>query len=81
VQYILSQEEYDALIDKGNTTIAKNKELVQALCTKVADLEIVTAGWYKGKPWGCVKSTEEEWYCDDCPVKDLCPERYKPWSK
>jgi len=41
-------------------------------------------GWSKdeeAKPWGCIHSQQEEWYCDSCPVQEICPEPDKEWSK
>jgi len=57
------------------------KKILQDLCTRVANNEPVKEGWYKGKPWGCILTEEGEWYCDDCPVQDICPHDYKEWSQ
>lgn len=81
MKYILSQEEYDELVNRAANREKELEATLQALCTRVADSEPVKEGWYAGKPWGCVLTKEHEWYCDDCPVKDVCPKKWKAWSK
>ena len=44
------------------------------------------------KPWGCILTVEKkakakgntyyhDWYCDQCPVQNICPHPHKSWSK
>jgi hypothetical protein len=35
------------------------------------------------KPWGCLITVEKEheWYCDNCPVQNICPYQFKNYSK
>ena len=81
MKYLLSQEEYDELVNRGAKREQELEATLQELCTRVADSELVKEGWYAGRVWGCILTKKEEWYCDDCPVNDVCPHRYKEWSK
>lgn len=82
MQYILSEEEMAAHHKKLDESrhLPTTKEL-QKFCTMVADNMLVKQGWYKGKAWGCILTRKEEWYCDDCPAKDICPYTSKHWSQ
>ena len=81
MKYILSQEEYDELVNANTLYAQKYQDTLQDLCTRVANSEPVKEGWYAGKVWGCILTHKDEWYCDDCPVTEVCPNRYKEWSK
>lgn len=81
MMYILTQEEFDALQEKNRKITEDAQKVLQDLCTRVANNEPVKKGWYAGKPWGCVLTVEHKWYCDDCPVQDVCPKERKRWSK
>lgn len=81
MMYVLTQEEFDALQEKNRRFAEDSRKVLQDLCTRVANSELVKEGWYAGKPWGCVLTVEHEWYCDDCPVQDVCPKEWKRWSK
>lgn len=83
MQYILTQAEYDELKRKQSLQLELSEKKLQALCTKIADAMPVTWGWGgpDPKPWGCKLSAEDEWYCDKCPVQDICPSDEKDWSK
>lgn len=100
MQYILTQEEYDALKEKQKLHLDMQGKKLQELCTKICDTMPVDWGWggRKGdpeniKPWGCILTYEAEakakgehyyhddWYCDQCPVQDICPHDWKSWSK
>ena len=85
MQYILSEEE----MEEVRQLRAKMKTLpdvgkLQEMCTKIADECPTWRGW-DGKaepsPWGCALSSDDEWYCDECPVQDICPREWKSWSK
>ena len=84
MMYVLTQIEYNALRAEGDDRVNEMARNLQDLCTKVADhMPIVT--WIndgKPTPWGCILSqSEREWYCDDCPVKEVCPHPHKRWSQ
>lgn len=83
MQYILSQEEYDALIEEKENHIQMSNAQLQKLCTKIADEMPVKWGWGgpDPKPWGCLITQDDEWYCDKCPVQEICPHEWKSWSK
>ena len=81
MMYVLSQEEFDELQLKKKQITDDAQKILQDLCTRVADSEILTAGNNRGQPWGCIKSLHHEWYCDGCPVQDVCPNPDKEWSQ
>lgn len=97
MQYILDQKEYDQLrehkLEHKRISIehilehkADHKKL-QKLCTEIADKMPIVWGWgnfgdrQDPKPWGCILSQKQEWYCDSCPVSSICPNPNKAWSK
>jgi hypothetical protein len=88
MQYILSEEE----MAEHKKVVSELKRLqgqlptlskLQEFATMVANKLPVESGWYKGKVWGCIltKPKNDEWYCDDCPAREICPHPYKAWSK
>lgn len=84
MMYLLTEEEMIGV--KANAAIAKKcKPISQELCTRIADTMPITLGWgiwaKKPEPWGCILTEESEWYCDACPVKDICPNPDKSLSK
>jgi len=84
MQYLLTEQEYKDLLDRVDRYKKSQREALQDLCTKAADHVPVNWGWGEledPKPWGCILSTEDEWYCDSCPAKKLCPHPNKEWSK
>ncbi len=84
MMYILSQEELDDLRRQIKDKIKlPSQAKLQEFCSYVADNFLVPRGWFKGKPWGCILTVnkDHEWYCDDCPAKDICPHEHKHWSK
>lgn len=88
MQYLLSEEEYGKLVSRGAKAQDDIKHTLEDLCQKVCDHMPMVWTWGEGKinpkPWGCFKTVEVnggEWYCDDCPVKEICPESFKQWSK
>ena len=82
MQYLLTQEEYSDLLSKieEKKRFPSEKEL-QKFATMIANEVPVKSGWDKGKVWGCIKTVEYEWYCDDCPAQKICPYPLKSWSK
>lgn len=83
MQYILTQEELDALHNRIDSAKQENRMIMQALCTQICDLKPIKF-WDNedARPWECIHSLkDDEWYCDECPVKDMCPETHKQWSK
>lgn len=84
MQYLLSQEEMDALkVRAMRGDEAPTKDQLQKLCTLVADHAPAHRGWYEKNtsPWGCILTEEGHHYCDDCPASGVCPHPYKKWSK
>lgn len=84
MQYILTEEEYQALLNANTAFAKKHEETLQKLCTMVADHMPVKKPWDKKaapQPWGCLLTMKGEWYCDECPVSDYCPYPYKEYSK
>ena len=82
MQFLLTEEEYEALLKRATAgDKAPKPEHLQQLCTVVANHVPVQAGLMKGKPWGCIITVKDLTYCDECPAQGLCPYPYKRWSK
>jgi hypothetical protein len=86
MQYILSQEEFDNFQAKKQEITKTAQKKLQDLCTKIADTMPIKRGWPGDppeyfEPWGCILTKKYEWYCDSCPVTEICPHPYKHWSK
>lgn len=80
MQYILTQQEYDELLERKQHHIKLERSNLQALCTQIANEMPVK--WGRGaEPWGCILTEENEWYCDKCPVQEICPSDRKDWSQ
>lgn len=83
MMYVLTAEEYSDLLERKAAHDGIERAKLQAVCTKVADeLPIVT--WKndgKPSPWGCILTKGCDWYCDECPVREICPHPHKEWSK
>jgi len=91
MQYLLTQKEYDKILEQASFKEGVNKKVIQKLCTEVANHKPVYKD-YEGKivPWGCVLNEPADpingkvyciEYCDECPVQEVCPNEYKHWSK
>ena len=86
MQYILTEEEYRKLLDTSRLAKAKVVAVVQDLCTRVANNEPVIFNHEDGTThettWGCMLTTEgADFYCDHCPVREVCPSEDKVFSK
>jgi hypothetical protein len=85
MQYILTQEEYDALRTEQALNLEIKRDQLQKLCTRIADNMPVSVKWLDNgrnpQPWGCILSVDHEHYCDHCPVQDICPSDRMEWSK
>lgn len=85
MQYLLEHDEYMKLVTKQKLDLHKQKYELQQLCTKIANEMPVIWGWNgpDPKPWACILTIDDgdEWYCDKCPVQEICPNEYKEWSK
>lgn len=95
MQYILTEKEYNDLLNKGKKREDINTKELQELCTLAAEHVPVKWGWGEKpdpKPWGCIIPLIEEaeregeciddlWYCDKCPAQKMCPYEWKEYSK
>lgn len=85
MQYILTQQEYEALRLERRRRTEKETATLQALCTLAAQHIPVSVEWRSGppKPWGCIlgPSEQDPSYCDECPARDVCPNDGKEWSQ
>lgn len=83
MMYILTEQEYGDLRNKQALELKMKKDELQKLCTKIADEMPIRRSWGNADPapWGCILSSEGEWYCDECPVQKICPHPDKEWSK
>lgn len=84
MQYILSESEMtdyrEAL--KRLRKLPTEEEL-QALCTTLAMKAPAYRPWNPRitAPWGCKLIEGSIPYCDNCPVKTICPHENKRYSK
>jgi hypothetical protein len=86
MMYILTEKEYNDLVNKRAKVELGDTKKLQKLCTKIANEMPVKWGWGGAdpKPWGCfITAVEkgEEWFCDTCPVQSICPYDDKRWSQ
>lgn len=85
MQYILSEEEYRDLVEATRKMEVKKDAIIMDLCRRIANTEPVKVSWRTtpgpNEPWGCIHDRENEWYCDECPVRKVCPEKDKNLSK
>ncbi len=83
MQYLLTEKEYQQLnADAEAGRAAPSQEDLQKFCTIVADTMPAGVDWIgKDKPWGCILTVKNEWYCDSCPARLICPQQFKSWSK
>lgn len=87
MQYLLSQEEFDELNTKREHEIQLSQKKLQKLCSTIAN-EMPILFWInkEATPWGCGldpkdEDDHDEFYCDECPVQDICPNDHKHWSQ
>lgn len=89
MQYILTEKEYQDLKSEQKAKICDSQRQLQELCTKICNtMPVRWEGWDKDRepsPWGCILTAydgnNEDWYCDNCPVQEICPYSHKAWSK
>lgn len=85
MQYLLTKEEYDALVSKGRELSLEASAKLQGACTLAARFVPVKLSWRPDeapKPWGCILDEgNSPGYCDECPVSGACPNPHKEWSK
>lgn len=82
MQYILTEEEYQAKIGQSEVHYEKLQNTINDLCRIVADH--MPTEWKPGvsEPWGCIRSNPKgTMYCDLCPVRDTCKFQFKTFSK
>lgn len=82
MEYLLTKVEYDDLVNKDTRLADQVLRSLQEVCTYAAnEVPIKYWGREEASPWGCIISTEDEWYCDECPAQHQCPYEDKQWSK
>lgn len=87
MMYLLTQAEYDKLTYTKEAKSKLSDKKLQELCTRIADTMPINCNFPKQKdrPWGCKITAENlhgnEWYCDNCPVQEICPHEDKEYSK
>lgn len=80
MQYLLTKEEYDELLSRKDRVITLQKDKLQKLCTKIANEMPIKWRGSEHSPWGCTISNDD-WYCDSCPVITICPYDEQRFSK
>ena len=86
MQYLLTEEEYNELRIQNNAKQRECDIIINDLCQTVANhLPVHVSDPHspiqKQEPWKCIRSVKYEWYCDNCPVKDICRWPNKVFSK
>lgn len=83
MQYLLTEEEYQAIQNDETEKLKKIKSDLQKACTLVATTSPCERHFRPDdkSPWGCVLVKGSTLYCDCCPVTNLCPSNNKRWSK
>lgn len=85
MQYILSEEELQALRKLAQEAEVKNAVELQELCILAALHVPIERRWAPERPpapWGCILVKKHDpGYCDDCPAKKVCPHPSKRFSK
>lgn len=86
MQYILTQEEFDKHKADAARIISKMANDLQTACTLIANKVPIKDPWAPNipdHPWGCIltQTAGNEWYCDHCPARKLCPHPNKNFSK
>lgn len=89
MQYIFTEEEYKTLLENKEKIDEKKTNKLLNVCINVADTMPITYRNDKHgiqQPWGCMityirKGVNQEWYCDQCPVNEICPYEGKRFSK
>lgn len=81
----LFNTENRSLVEKKNQIVNNEKSKLQKFCTLAAKYIPITE-WpgtkEDPKPWGCILDKESDMgYCDNCPVRKICPNESKHWSK
>lgn len=78
-QILLMEEDYRSLVkDAEIGRRAPPDKRLQELCTYAATT--MPTAIRSGRPWGCILINPDI-YCDECPVKDICPKDPKEWIK
>lgn len=86
MQYLLTQQEYEALHRERKLRTDGQTAELQALCTLAAQHIPIVREWSSDKtprPWGCILGPDEQdpGYCDRCPAREVCPHPGKEFSK
>lgn len=86
MQYLLTHDEYTALVTTKAERTAKQAEQLQHLCTLAAMHIPIEVPWRYDNaptPWGCILVAGEQnpGYCDKCPAQEVCPNEHKEWSQ
>jgi len=82
MQYLLTQEEYDALTEAKRKADARDKATLLDVCIMAATHAPGRNG--VKEPWGCILASipqQRAECCDDCPAHAVCPHDGKKWSQ
>jgi len=82
MQFLLTKQEFNHLSNQKDNIDKENIRLLQEVCTYAANnVPIKFWGREELQPWGCIMTSSQEWYCNECPVQQQCPHDNKEWSK
>jgi hypothetical protein len=84
MQYLLNEAEFQELQKRAKSRDDLGFTLgeLQTFCSMVADKLPIHHSWNPDEksPWGCILTSKNE-YCDACPCKIICPNKFKHWSQ
>ncbi len=86
MQYLLTQQEYEALHREKKLRTDDQTAELQKLCTLAAQHIPIVVEWSSDKtprPWGCILGPRDQnpAYCDRCPAREVCPHPSKEFSQ
>ena len=86
MKYILTEQEYNAMVNRVDDITNKYLQDVQQLCIEVAVHKPIRLFGIQDPAitHGCILADDPEQQsecCDECPVSLMCPNDNKKWSK
>ena len=85
MMYVLTEAEFDDLNAAKRRRDEAAETALQRVCTLAAKHTPIVVQWRRSgapHPWGCILDAESNpGYCDECPVRDVCPHDGKEWSQ
>lgn len=80
MQYLLTAREYEDLHKQYYLEIDILKDKLQTACTLAAENTPIVDD-DDPMPHGCIRVNDHTEYCDECPVRKICPYERKAYSR